>query len=85
MLLIFFFFTLIVSGFLFNHREGVSNLLIFLLLTFVVFLVLMHVYCVKPESTPTDLQTDKSKRIKKKRELERAFDAILNKNTSSTD
>jgi hypothetical protein len=45
----------------------------------------MQVYYIKPESSPAIIDTDISKRIKKKRTLEDTLDAILNKNTSSTD
>ncbi|AKC91695.1 ac76 [Lambdina fiscellaria nucleopolyhedrovirus] len=79
------FLILILLGFIFDKNEGFSNLLLFLLLLFVIFILMLQVYYMKPESTAADLQTGKAKSIKKKRDLEKAFDAILNKNTSSTD
>ncbi|AKN80650.1 hypothetical protein [Perigonia lusca single nucleopolyhedrovirus] len=79
------FFVLMLMGFLFDRNEGFSNLLIIMVLLFVIFILMLQVYYIKPESTTADLQTGKSKSIKKKRDLEKAFDAILNKNTSSTD
>ncbi|UJZ89026.1 ac76 [Erannis ankeraria nucleopolyhedrovirus] len=80
------FLVLILLGFIFDKNEGFSNFLMVLLLTFIIFILMLQVYYIKPESTTTDLQTNnKTKSIKKKRDLEKAFDAILNKNTSSTD
>ncbi|ABY65795.1 hypothetical protein [Orgyia leucostigma nucleopolyhedrovirus] len=79
------FLVLILLGFIFDKNEGFSNFLMFMLLTFIVFILMLQVYYIKPESTTADLQTGKAKSIKKKRDLEKAFDAILNKNTSSTD
>ncbi|AAL01755.1 unknown [Spodoptera litura nucleopolyhedrovirus] len=84
-MLIFFTFILITLSFIFDRNNGMSNLILFVLLLFIIFVALLHVYYVKPASNTTDLQTDKSKRIKKKRDLEKALDAIINKNTSSTD
>nr|AJP07628.1 hypothetical protein ORF-69 [Helicoverpa armigera nucleopolyhedrovirus]AJP07764.1 hypothetical protein ORF-69 [Helicoverpa armigera nucleopolyhedrovirus] len=85
MQLYFAFLFLIALGFIFDKNEGFSTLMFFLLLLFFIFIMMLHVYYIKPDSTPADLQTGKSKSIKKKRELERAFDAIINKNTSSID
>lgn len=85
MYMYFTFLVLIALGFIFDKNEGVSKLIFFLLLLFVVFILLLHVYYIEPDSTTADLQTGKSKSIKKKRQLEKAFDAIINKNTSSTD
>lgn len=85
MFVYFAFLVLITLGFIFDKSKGMSNLVLFVLLLFVVFMVLLHIYYVKPPSDVADLQTDKSKRIKKKRDLEKALDAIINKNTSSTD
>ncbi|ACO53518.1 unknown [Euproctis pseudoconspersa nucleopolyhedrovirus] len=79
------FLILILLGFIFDKNEGFSNFLMSLLLIFIIFILMLQVYCIKPESTAADLQTGKAKSIKKKRELEKAFDAILNKNTSSID
>ncbi|QEI03601.1 hypothetical protein [Rachiplusia nu nucleopolyhedrovirus] len=85
MLMYFTFLVLIVLGFIFDKNEGFSNLLLFMLLLFVIFIMLLQIYYLKPESTAADLPTGKAKSIKKKKDLERAFDAILNKNTSSLD
>ncbi|QHB21731.1 ac76 [Artaxa digramma nucleopolyhedrovirus] len=79
------FLVLILLGFIFDKNEGFSNFLMVLLLTFIIFILMLQVYYIKPESTAADLQTGKAKSIKKKKNLEKAFDAILNKNTSSTD
>ncbi|AAC70271.1 LdOrf-85 peptide [Lymantria dispar multiple nucleopolyhedrovirus] len=80
------FLMLIALGFIFDRNEGISNLLLFMLLVFIIFILMLQVMYIKPESSDAaDLQTGKAKSIKKKRDLERAFDAILNKNTSSTD
>ncbi|ABI35743.1 hypothetical protein [Ectropis obliqua nucleopolyhedrovirus] len=79
------FLALILLGFIFDKNEGLSNFLLVLVLMFIVFIIMLQVYYIKPESTAADLQTGKAKSIKKKRDLEKAFDAILNKNTSSTD
>ncbi|AXS67726.1 ac76-like protein [Cryptophlebia peltastica nucleopolyhedrovirus] len=79
------FLLLIVLGFLFDKNEGFSNFVFFLFLVCIIFIIMLQVYYIKPESTAADLQTGKAKSIKKKRDLEKAFDAILNKNTSSTD
>nr|WUR10770.1 agip108 [Calliteara abietis nucleopolyhedrovirus] len=79
------FFCLILIGLFFDKNEGISNYLMFLFLLFIVFILLLQIYYIKPESTVDNLQTGKAKSIKKKRDLEKAFDAILNKNTSSTD
>ncbi|AJD80745.1 hypothetical protein [Pseudoplusia includens SNPV IE] len=83
----FMYFTLvlIILGFIFDKNEGFSNLLLFMLLLFVIFIMLLQIYYIKPESTTADLPTGKAKSIKKKRDLEKAFDAIINKNTSSLD
>lgn len=79
------FLVLILLGFIFDKSEGYSNMLLSTILVLVVFILLLQVYFIKPESTTDTLQTGKAKSIKKKRDLEKAFDAILNKNTSSTD
>ncbi|ACF05349.1 hypothetical protein [Adoxophyes orana nucleopolyhedrovirus] len=79
------FLMLIAIGFLFDRNEGFSNFVFFLFLVFIIFIIMLQVYYIKPESATDDIQTGKAKSIKKKRDLERAFDAILNKNTSSTD
>ncbi|ABF47411.1 ac76-like protein [Clanis bilineata nucleopolyhedrovirus] len=79
------FLVLILIGFLFDKNDGLLNVMLYLFMLFVVFIFLLQIYYIKPQSTTADLQTGKSKSIKKKRDLERAFDAILNKNTSSTD
>lgn len=79
------FLVLIILGFIFDKNEGFSNLLLFMLLLIIVFVLMLQIYYVKPESTTADVQTGKAKSVKKKRDLEKAFDAILNKNTSSTD
>nr|ANS70971.1 hypothetical protein [Lymantria dispar multiple nucleopolyhedrovirus] len=79
------FLMLIALGFIFDKNEGISNLLLFMLLVFIIFILMLQVFYMKPESGAADLQTGKAKSIKKKRDLEKAFDAILNKNTSSTD
>ncbi|AAZ67423.1 orf52 [Trichoplusia ni single nucleopolyhedrovirus] len=85
MFMYFTFLVLILLGFIFDKNEGFSNLLLFMLLLFVTFIMLLQIYYIKPESTTADLPTVKAKSIKKKRDLERAFDAIINKNTSSLD
>lgn len=85
MLIYFTFLVLIVIGFIFDKNEGFSNLLLFLLLMFVIFILLLQMYYIKDESTTLNLPTGKAKSIKKKRDLEKAFDAILNKNKSSID
>ncbi|AUA60298.1 ORF67 protein [Operophtera brumata nucleopolyhedrovirus] len=82
------YFTLIffiLLGLVFEKNKGLSNLIFYILIFFVIFLLLMQVYYIKPESSPAIIDTDISKRIKKKRTLEDTLDAILNKNTSSTD
>ncbi|AXU41521.1 AC76 [Alphabaculovirus altermyunipunctae] len=79
------FAVLITLSFIFDKTKSMSNLIVFVLLLCVVFIILLNVYYVKPPSTTADLQTDKSKRTKKKRDLEKALDAIINKNTSSID
>ncbi|QAT90379.1 hypothetical protein KM622_gp093 [Spodoptera exempta nucleopolyhedrovirus] len=85
MFIYFTFLVLIVIGFIFDKNEGFSNLLLFMLLVFVIFLLLLQVYYIKDESTTVNIPTVKSKTIKKKRDLEKAFDAILNKNKSIVD
>ncbi|AIZ48655.1 asb098 [Agrotis segetum nucleopolyhedrovirus B] len=85
MFIYFTFLVLIVIGFIFDKNEGFSNMLLFMLLVFIVFLLLLQVYYIKDESTTIDIPTGKAKSIKKKRDLEKAFDAILNKNKSSVD
>ncbi|AYN45044.1 se84 [Alphabaculovirus alterspexiguae] len=85
MFIYFTFLVLIVIGFIFDKNEGFSNLLLFMLLIFVLFLLLLQVYYIKDESTTVHIPTVKSKTIKKKRDLEKAFDAILNKNKSIVD
>ncbi|AAY83987.1 ORF-56 peptide [Chrysodeixis chalcites nucleopolyhedrovirus] len=85
MFMYFTFLVLIILGFIFDKNEGFSNLLLFMLLLFVIFIMLLQIYYIKPESTTADLPTGKAKSIKKKRDLEKAFDAIINKNTSSLD
>ncbi|AIU41304.1 ac76 [Sucra jujuba nucleopolyhedrovirus] len=79
------FFVLILLGFIFDKNEMFSSFLMALMLLVMAFILMIQVYYVKPQSTPNDLPSGKAKSIKKKRDLERAFDAILNKNTSSTD
>ncbi|AUF81586.1 ac76 [Malacosoma neustria nucleopolyhedrovirus] len=80
----FVFILLMLFGFVFKN-EGFSNFLLYMLIIFIVFILLLQVYYIQPESTTANMPTSKSKSIKKKRDLERAFDAILNKNTSSSD
>ncbi|AAZ38268.1 ORF-102 [Agrotis segetum nucleopolyhedrovirus A] len=85
MYIYFTFLVLIVIGFIFDKNEGFSNLLLFLLLMFIIFVMLLQVYYIRDESTTVHIPTGKAKSVKKKRDLEKAFDAILNKNKSSTD
>lgn len=79
------FLVLILLGFIFDKNEAFSSFIMALFLIFVVFILMLQVYYIKPESDANNLQSGKAKSIKKKRDLEKAFDAILNKNTSSTD
>nr|AKN91032.1 ORF-62 [Buzura suppressaria nucleopolyhedrovirus]QYF10621.1 ac76-like [Buzura suppressaria nucleopolyhedrovirus] len=79
------FLILILLGFIFDKNEAFSSFIMALFLIFIIFILMLQVYCIKPESDANDLQSGKAKSIKKKRDLEKAFDAILNKNTSSTD
>ncbi|AAF33624.1 Unknown (Ac76) [Spodoptera exigua multiple nucleopolyhedrovirus] len=85
MFMYFTFLVLIVIGFVFDKNERFTNLLLFLLLVFVIFLLMLQVYYIKDESTTVHIPTGKAKSVKKKRDLEKAFDAILNKNKSSVD
>ncbi|AHH82649.1 ORF-60 [Buzura suppressaria nucleopolyhedrovirus] len=79
------FLILILLGFIFDKNEAFSSFIMALFLIFIIIILMLQVYCIKPESDANDLQSGKAKSIKKKRDLEKAFDAILNKNTSSTD
>lgn len=73
----------IVVAFLLNKTLSGSGLLITFLVVFVLFFCILNSYYVQADSAPQDLYNEETKRMLKKRQLNDAFDAILNKNQSS--
>lgn len=75
----------VVLAFLLNKALVGSEILISILIVFVLFFCILHVYYVNNESGAHDLYTEDTRKMKKRQQLSDAFDAILNKNNSSTD
>ncbi|AKR17365.1 hypothetical protein [Urbanus proteus nucleopolyhedrovirus] len=77
------FLSIIILSLLFYKNDNALNLFLFI---FMLFLIVLVLNLIKNEaSTTSDVHTDKAKSVNNKRKLEQVFDAILNKNTSSTD
>jgi hypothetical protein len=74
---------LVVLAFLLNSSFNGSELIITILVLFVLFFCILHVYYVNTDSSPADLYNENTKKLKRKQNLNDAFDAILNKNNSS--
>ncbi|ABQ52042.1 hypothetical protein SlGVgp099 [Spodoptera litura granulovirus] len=75
----------IVLAFLLNKTFSGSEIIITMLILFVLFFCILNVYYVNTESAPQDLYNESTKKMKKKKNLNDTFDAILNKNNSSLD
>lgn len=77
--------SLVVLAFLLNSTFNGSEMIITILVLLVLFFCILHIYYVNTDSAPTDLYTENTKKLKRKQNLNDAFDAILNKNNSSLD
>ncbi|AEB00380.1 hypothetical protein [Clostera anachoreta granulovirus] len=76
--------SLVLFAFIFNKFGG-SELLLTILVLLVLFFCVLNVYYNNTESAPHDLYNEDVKKMKKKQQLNDTFDALLNKNTSSSE
>ncbi|AAS82639.1 ORF99 [Agrotis segetum granulovirus] len=74
---------LVVLAFLLNTAFRGSELIITILVLLVLFFCVLHIHYVNNESGPDTLFNEQTKKLKKKQQINDAFDAILNKNNSS--
>lgn len=76
---------LVLLAFLLNQNYTSSEVIVTVLVLVVLFFCVLHTYYGNVESAPQDLYNEETKKLKKKQHLNEAFDAILNKNTSSSE
>lgn len=74
---------LVILAFALHKSFYGSEIIITILVMLVVFFCILNLYYTNTDSDPHDLYNENTKKIKKKQQLNDAFDAILNKNTSS--
>lgn len=77
--------SLVILAFLLNSSFNGSELIITVLVLIVLFFCILNVYYVNTDSNAKDLYNEETKKMKRKQNLNDAFDAILNKNNSSLD
>lgn len=70
-------------GLLLDKHTGCTNVLIYSVIVFVIFFLILTAYYCKNDSCENEPK--EIKRLKTTRKLEEALDAVLNKNTNSTD
>ncbi|ABC61222.1 unknown [Choristoneura occidentalis granulovirus] len=73
---------LIVFAVIVNQFKS-SEMIITVLVLFVLFLCVLHIYYNNTDSDPQNLYNEDVKKLKKKQQLNDTFDALLNKNNSS--
>ncbi|QOD40060.1 Maph97 [Matsumuraeses phaseoli granulovirus] len=75
---------LIVFAFIVNRFKS-SEFIVTLLVLMVLFFCVLHFYYTNTDSDPQDLYNENVKKLKKKQQMNDAFDALLNKNNSSVE